>query len=288
MRELFADRIEQTRKLFELSGKKEAEKSSSDARVTKEREVQALAKSIQESAMSQPVLKPVKGRAKAGPKKPKQRTPEDDKLLELALKVDQVALSAEEQRPKRSWGTFVIVGLVLVLLAATANKMFFAQKRKSSSGLVLWDGEPEEETEKPSLDAPSKGPGTTPTQVDAIPGADSNQPPDDPQVDTTPITTPPPSTPEKEPPAKNGTKKGPPPPPSGPPAEVVLALLPSAKVSKGKDVLGEGSLVKFSLPSGTHLLTIEGPDGVKRQLSVQANAAKKTVLKFTVADLPPK
>jgi serine/threonine-protein kinase len=69
--------------------------------------------------------------------------------------------------------------------------------------------------------------------------------------------------------------------------DVFLALLPDgATVFKGKDQLGTGAVVSFSLPSGTHMLTIVGPDGIKRRLSVQASSAKKVSLKLQVPELP--
>ncbi len=278
MREMFTERIEQTRKLFELSKSKE----------TSETEVRQLAKSIQESAMSQPVLKPVKGRAKAGPKKPKATSVEDDKLLELAIRVDQVAAGAEAHQPRRTWGGPLIIALLVLLVLGLANRVFFKEKRVSSSGLVMWDGEPEEGTEGGGAKEPTKGTGMS-AIPGAIPGADS-RPSADPEpsggADSEPIALPPltkvadPKTVEprvrpKNPPAPTGT------------GDVFLALLPDgATVFKGKEQLGAGPVVSFSLPSGTHMLTIVGPDGIKRRLSVQASSAKKLSLKLNVPELP--
>jgi serine/threonine-protein kinase len=289
MREIFADRMEQTRKLFELSSAK------GDERATKETEVRALARSLQESAMSQPVLKPVKGRGKAGPKKSKQRTPEDDKLLELAIQVDQAALRGDEHRPKRPWGPLIIGGLVLFLIIGLTNKLMFPDKKVSSnSGLVLWDGEPEDEPPDGKKDGalvpPTKPVADVPTNAaDAIPGADSRPPPVDTQANAGSPTIALPTEPKDEPKDVKQPKSPKKAVAVGPPGDVVLALLPNgAKVLRGKALLGEGPLVSFTLPAGTHLLTIQGPDGVKRELSVQANASKKTFLKLSVADLPPK
>ncbi len=277
MRELFTERIEQTRKLFELSKSKE----------TSEIEVRQLAKSIQESAMSQPVLKPVKRRLKAGPKKQKATSAEDEKLLELAIRVDQVATGAEVHRLRRTWGGPLIIGLLVLLALGIANRVVFKEKRVSSSGLVMWDGEPEEGTEGGGPTEPTKG--TGPSVIPgAIPGVDSRPPDDDrPGVDSEPIalpeltrTTPDSRTVEprarpKPPPAASGS------------GEVFLALLPEgATVFKGKDQLGAGAIVSFSLPAGTHMLTIVGPDGIKRRLSVQASSAKKVSLKLNVPELP--
>lgn len=278
MREMFTERIEQTRKLFELSKSKE----------TSETEVRQLAKSIQESAMSQPVLKPVKGRSKAGPKKQKATSVEDQKLLELAIRVDQVAAGAEAHRPRRTWGGPLLIGLGVVLVLGIANRVVFKERRVSSSGLVMWDGEPEEGSEGGGATEPTKGTGMS-AIPGAIPGADSRPPTDDepsggagsepialpPLTKTTPDPKTEPRVRPRNPPAATGT------------GDVFLALLPDgATVFKGKEQLGAGPVVSFSLPSGTHMLTIVGPDGIKRRLSVQASSAKKLTLKLNVPELP--
>ncbi|MBM4778578.1 MAG: serine/threonine protein kinase [Archangiaceae bacterium] len=279
MRELFSDRIDQTRKLFELSKAKEG---------TSDQEVRQLAKSIQESAMSQPVLKPVKSkgeRPKPAPgKKSKQRSSEDDKLLELAIRVDQVALGAEVHKPRRTYTGPLVFAVLVVLALATANKFVFPEKRVSSSGLVLWDGEPDDSSA--NADQPKPAP-KLPIAVDAIPGAETTgDEDDDAPAGSSPVVLPAAGggeakTPAATPKPKNRV------PPSGPAGDVTLALLPDgAKVFKGKEELGNGSMVSFSLPSGTHMLTIVGSDGVKRRLSVQVSPGKNKAQKFTVNDLP--
>ncbi|MBE2251621.1 MAG: protein kinase [Myxococcus sp.] len=279
MREMFADRIEQTRKLFELS-----KQSASET------EVQKLAKSIQESAMSQPVLKPVTGRSKQGPRKQKQHSAEDEKLLELAIRVDQVAAGAELHKPRRTWGGPLIIGVVALLALAVGNRLLFPEKRVSSSGLTMWDGEPEEggseegTPRRPEKTAPVQG-----VMPSVIPGADSRSPDDEaPRADSQPIALPSkPSVPVAEP---KSPEPKPRPKPSAQPqgsGDVLLALLPEgAKVFKGREELGNGRMVSFSLPAGTHMLTIVGPDGLKRRLSVQASASKKLSLKLNVHELP--
>ncbi|MDP1915319.1 MAG: hypothetical protein Q8L14_03670, partial [Myxococcales bacterium] len=247
-----------------------------------------LAKSIQESAMSQPVLKPVKGRAKAGPKKQKATSVEDQKLLELAIRVDQVAAGAEAHRPKRTWGGPLLIGLGVLLVLGIANRVVFKEKRVSSSGLVMWDGEPEEGTEGGGAKEPTKATGMS-AIPGAIPGADSRPPFDEEPsggADSEPIALPPTKT---TPDPKSGEPRV---RPKNPPAatgsgDIFLVLLPDgATVFKGKEKLGEGPVVPFSLPSGTHMLTIVGPDGIKRRLSVQASSAKKLSLKLNVPELP--
>lgn len=68
--------------------------------------------------------------------------------------------------------------------------------------------------------------------------------------------------------------------------EVNLVLLPEAAVYKGKQKLGEGSMMKFSLPVGTHLVRVRGSDGVDRKLSLQVEAGKNRPLKLRVSELP--
>lgn len=284
MRELFADRIDQTRKLFELSKAKAG---------TSDQEVRQLAKSIQESAMSQPVLKPVGNKSerhRAATKKTKQRSAEDEKLLELAIRVDQVAAGAEVHAPKRTWGPPLMIALVVILGLALANRLAFPEKRVSSSGLVMWDGEPEET--EPDQQPPKPGT-TSPVAAGSIPGADVKPP--DPltavPVDTRPIVAPREDDPPKKDPREPTNPKTPkarsPGIAPGGTAEFVLALLPDgATVLKGKQELGKGLVVPFALPSGQHVLTIIGPDGVKRKLSVRGDPAKKTSLRLTVGEIP--
>jgi hypothetical protein len=51
--------------------------------------------------------------------------------------------------------------------------------------------------------------------------------------------------------------------------------------------LAEGTLVTFSLPVGTHLVTVNGPDRVKRSLSLRVSAGKNKAQRFRDDDLPP-
>jgi serine/threonine-protein kinase len=69
--------------------------------------------------------------------------------------------------------------------------------------------------------------------------------------------------------------------------EVTLALIPEASVLKGGTRLGQGTWVTFSLPVGTHRVTIRGDDGVKRRLSLQVAAGKNKPQRYRLDDLPP-
>jgi serine/threonine-protein kinase len=71
-----------------------------------------------------------------------------------------------------------------------------------------------------------------------------------------------------------------------PEGEVVLVLFPEARVSLGPQLLGEGSMVNFSLPAGTHLVTVQGHDGVRRKLSLRVAGGKNKPQRFKLEDLP--
>jgi serine/threonine-protein kinase len=284
MRELFADRIEKTQKLFDLSKAKKQD-------ATVDVEVRQLAKSIQESAMSQPVLAPIKGRPRvaAGNRKAKskQRSPEDEKLLDLAIRVDQMAegrLSGEPP-PPRTWGGVVVAAVVVLLLAGLANKVFFPGKRVSSSGLVMWEGEPDEDPSQPKTPKGSTGaPPPVVADPSAIPGTEPSPEGGEAPAGSEPLTVPPPKMERLE--RVEVKKPRAPPPPAAATGEVTLALLPEATVFRGKEELAKGALVSFKLPPGTHLLTILGSDGVKRRLSLPVVSGKNPARRFRLEDLP--
>jgi hypothetical protein len=68
--------------------------------------------------------------------------------------------------------------------------------------------------------------------------------------------------------------------------EVTLMLVPEARVLKGKQELGRGTLMTFSLPAGTHLVEVVGPDGVRRALSLPVQPGKNKPLRLRVDELP--
>jgi serine/threonine-protein kinase len=88
-----------------------------------------------------------------------------------------------------------------------------------------------------------------------------------------------------DPPVLEEKKPRPPPQRSG---QLTLVTFPSAKVFRGKVELGTTPLFNAELPLGTHLLTLMGPDGSKRVLSVRVTDGKNTPLKVNLADLPPR
>jgi hypothetical protein len=68
---------------------------------------------------------------------------------------------------------------------------------------------------------------------------------------------------------------------------VTIVIPDGAAISRGKQELGRGTIVTFSLPPGTHLLTVRGDDGIKRKLSLQVQGGKNRPVKFNLVDLPP-
>ncbi|MCA3014767.1 MAG: serine/threonine protein kinase, partial [Myxococcaceae bacterium] len=292
MRELFSDRIEQTRKLFELS-------KSKKQGATIEGEARRLVKSLQESAMSQPVLKPIPGqpRVHAGKRKTKvrQRSAEDEKLFELALKVEQVSAGeALHAPPRRTWGGVVLLVVGVLLAVGVARRVFLPEKRVSSSGLTLWDGESDDgAVEQERLPGERGVRPTGPVDTAAIPGLDrpARPPADEAPGGSEPLTVPAPV--ELEPPGSDAPlapvaepRRVPRVAAAAATGEVTLALLPEATVFLGKEELARGSFVSFKLPPGTHLLTILGSDGVKRRLSLPVANGKNPARRFKLDDLP--
>ncbi|MFO0595140.1 MAG: serine/threonine-protein kinase [Myxococcaceae bacterium] len=133
-----------------------------------------------------------------------------------------------------------------------------------------------------------------PPPTGEIPGIDTaeNPPPkkeprvaEIPGIDTT--ETPPPKDPPKKDPVPKKDDAPRTPKAAKEQGEITLALFPEATVSKGSQRLGQGSLISFSLPVGTHLVTIRGDDGVKRKLSLQISAGKNKPQRYRLEDLPP-
>ena len=124
---------------------------------------------------------------------------------------------------------------------------------------------------EPALEEPAPTGEIPGVELARDPAPDAAVPEDEkPVVNTAPVPTPTQPTGRKE--------KG----------EVTLALIPEATVTtRGGQKLAEGTLVSFWLPVGTHLVTVTGPDRVKRSLSLRVTAGKNKAQRFRVDDLPP-
>ncbi len=101
----------------------------------------------------------------------------------------------------------------------------------------------------------------------------------------------PPEVPRGASPAPVPLAEEPPPEPAPRPKSarqggLTLVTLPAAKVYRGKQELGVTPLLNAPMPVGTHLLTLEGPDGKRRQLSVKIAAGKTEKFRLELQDIP--
>ncbi len=136
-------------------------------------------------------------------------------------------------------------------------------------GLLVWKAmqSPAEQPRPVAVDPELPGPGQIPGVE--LPGTES--PPVEPKtVEPVPVPVKTVETPRAP------KEKG----------EVTLALFPEATVMKGSQRLGQGSLISFALPVGTHLVTVTGSDGVRRKLSLQVSAGKNKPQRYKLEDLP--
>jgi serine/threonine-protein kinase len=136
-------------------------------------------------------------------------------------------------------------------------------------GLLVWKAmqSPAEQPRPVAVDPELPGPGQIPGVE--LPGTES--PPVEPKtVEPVPVPVKTVETPRAP------KEKG----------EVTLALFPEATVMKGSQRLGQGSLISFALPVGTHLVTVTGSDGVRRKLSLQVIAGKNKPQRYKLEDLP--
>ncbi len=259
MAERFGDQIDATRMLFEAADTRASDEQLAKAvRAFNPRKV---------GGVSVPRLPPVKEsaprRAKKKPEAEKERrkAPDDAQLVEEALAKDAAQRPPGDDSGGRGW----VVPAVLVAVLVLAG-VFVAR--------VLVHDAP----------APTGDPTTGPSKggLAGIPGVDTADTPgargpaepgsgDD-------ATAPPDRRPDPAPRDERPRPRG--------QGEVTLALLPEATVMKGKQELGRGSMVTVSLPAGTHLLTVVGPDGQKRKLSLPVSPGKNKPLKFYVSELP--
>ncbi len=156
--------------------------------------------------------------------------------------------------PKPAWGKPVLAaGLVALALGGVAWKVISAE---TPPPRVIGEVEPLEDL-----------PGTD------LPGTELL--PKEPATTATPAKTPDPVEPKRPPPAAK--ERG----------EVTLMMPDGATVLRGKQELGRGTIISFSLPVGTHLLTVRGDDGVRRRLSLQVAAGKNRAVKYKLDDIPP-
>lgn len=68
--------------------------------------------------------------------------------------------------------------------------------------------------------------------------------------------------------------------------KLTLLVLPEAEVFRGRKRLGRTPMFNLAMPVGEHDLTILGPDGKKRMLSVPIAAGETTQFKLKLAEIP--
>lgn len=271
MKDRFASKMESTRKLFEAAAAtvseaevEEAARAYRDSRQhdekgkTPARPRVAAAKSPKVSANKLPQVSASKlPKASANKLKPVGASARKLPLVETDTEA-QVPVAPAPTGERPAVKNLLVVGALAIVVAVGA--------------LVVWKlagGAPVAE---------EGGLGPVTPDIAAIPGAGG--PEDEPD---TPADVPPQKAADSRP---GDSRTSEPKTPSKAKGEVTLVLLPEGTVTKGKQELGRGMMMTFSLPVGTHLVTVVGPDGVKRKLSLPVQQGKNKPLKLQVAELP--
>jgi serine/threonine-protein kinase len=293
MRELFGERIAETRALFDAA---DSHPEKLQLAVEAFRHGSA-APSAQAAATPKETPAKKKSRpAQSGARLTKQReqvATEVDPAVEARLQA--VRLEAEVMGAVRStsvvgrtWSGPLIAALVGAAFLLVGWKLMVHDRRPDGHGLQHFPGETASDEDAP------------PTRVDAIPGVDTTHrappaPPPEPlaprndvvNAATPPITLPPEAL-KPAPTPKVLPRPTPAPEAAKGPGEVTLGLLPSgAVVYEGSVELGRGTVVTLTLPSGNHTLTVVGKDRVRRALSVPVVAGRVKSLKLDITELPP-
>jgi hypothetical protein len=257
MKKLFAARISSTQRLFDSAGKGEREVSDAV-------EAYRSSSTTQQQAVAAAAVAPT-------PKNPRPSISGSGRKLKPVAKKEEKPVE-EDWRPKRE----VPRTNEALPKPVSSSKLWpvlgaFVALAAGGGVWLLMQSAPQVEDFTPPPDIP----GTelvkkAPVEPDAaVP------------VEEKPLPTPVVNTPVQTPtPPQNNAKKE--------KGEVTLALIPEATVTtRAGQKLAEGTLVTFSLPIGTHLVTVIGPDRVKRSLSLRVGAGKNKAQRFRVDDLPP-
>lgn len=266
MKERFSEKIASTQRLFEAEAQDERAVGEAVEQFRRssahDRETDELVQKKQPSpAISAGKLKQVRG---GGSSAPRLDSPSVSKLKKV---------KSSKRGLEKDWGTTdAVVALTPAPRSASMAWPILAVVVALGVGLLVskaMQGPPEATPLRPlePLD---------PVMVTKIPGGEI------PGTDTLP-----PEPKEKEPPPKTDPPRidvARPPKERG---EMTLVLIPEATVMKGTQLLGRGTMVTFSLPLGTHLVTVIGQDGVRRHLSLRVGAGKNRAQKYRLDDLPP-
>ena len=282
MKERFSEKIASTQRLFEAAAKDEQEvgqaveefrRSSAHDRETDE----VFRKKPLSPAISAGKLKQVRG----GPSAAKLDQVSASKLKKVKPSkrgLEPAPAPATLPKEKDYAATDAVVALTPKPRSASMAWPILAVVVALGVGLLVWKAMQGPLEATPLRPVEPLDPATV--GVTRVPGAEI------PGTDTLPVEPkekdPPVITPRADPTTRVEVPR-----PSKERGEVTLVLIPEATVMKGSQLLGRGTMVSFSLPMGTHLVTVTGQDGVKRHLSLQVAAGKNKAQKYRLDDIPP-
>ena len=267
MKERFEEKIASTQRLFEAASKDEGEVGAAveEFRRSSAHEREATEESRKKPApgFSAGKLKPVRAAVGVGAGSFSKL-----KKVKPSLRRLEPASTPESLPKEKDWvATEAVVAATAPPRSASMAWPVLAVVVALGVGLLVWKAMqvPPESSHPHQVDPVvlTKLPGTE------LPGTDS---PVDVKEDPAPKVDPPVKVEVPRAPKEKG--------------EVTLVLFPEATVMKGSQLLGHGTLVSFALTVGTHLVTVTGQDGVKRQLSLQVGAGKNKAQKYRLDDLP--
>ena len=275
MKERFEEKIASTQRLFEAASKTEGEVESAVEEFRRasshEREAAELAAKKKPSpAMSAGKLKPVRGGWAPGALLSGASESKLKKVAGSSRKLKAAPETASLPKEQDFGPTEAVVAATPPPRSASLIWPLLAVVVALGVGLLVWKAmQGQGESSRPRQVEPvlvTKIPGVELPGVDLPPEKDPTPNPRvDPQIKPEVVT---PRAPKER-------------------GEVTLVILPEATVTKGTQLLGHGTMVSFSLSVGTHLVTVTGQDGVKRQLSIRVSAGKNKAQKYRLDDLPP-
>jgi serine/threonine-protein kinase len=280
MRELFADKMEITRELLE-SAKSVAESGPMVALLQKAEPV----KKVEQAKKAEPAKKKEAPPKTEAPKKTAARPPNPARGGDTEP-AEEKARSREARPAPRTtedpapgskalnivlW-TVVVVSIVLgggylVLILTHKLDADMPSAPSARKNVDPWDKKSPEPGQS-AVAATELMDGGTPASGTGVADA-KGSPPGDKDVEA----------------GKDGDEKSSK-PSRGPMGKMTLIIHPEAEVYFGKRSLGKTPLFNVSLPEGTHLLRIVGPDKKARKLSVPIEAGKKTMHRFSLDDIP--
>lgn len=265
MKQRFAEKISSARRLFDVAAS--ADESEVGAAVEEFRRSSAHERDRETDEVAQE-QKPKKPAVSANKLKAAPSNASAGKLKKV--KTSKARLEpATEPLPKDWAATEAMVPTAKPPSSQSNLWPILAVVFSLAVGLLVWKAmqSPAEQPRPVVVDPELQGPGQIPGVE--LPGTES--PPVEPKtVEPVPVPVKTVETPRAP------KEKG----------EVTLALFPEATVMKGSQRLGQGSLISFALPVGTHLVTVTGSDGVRRKLSLQVSAGKNKPQRYKLEDLP--